>query len=109
MPGVHSLSLQIQFSSNGIEPPPKSDVMGSGSGLASSAYPQTVSVLNVHVKHQGWEVLIPCDVSGKSMPNELDSDPSLVCCSRSIHVGVASSDRIMQQSRRWMHLGGKET
>lgn len=39
------------------------------------------------------------------MPDELDDDPSLVCAGRSIHVGVTSSERIMQQGRGLMRLG----
>lgn len=40
----------------------------------------------------------------KSMPDELDRDPLLVCCARNIHVGVTSSQRIMQQGRSWIDL-----
>lgn len=80
------------------------DVTGCGSRLASSAHPWIVTVLNAHVKRQCWEAQIPCDCLTKSMPDELDSDPSLVCSVRSIHVGVISSDRIMQQGRSLIHL-----
>lgn len=73
--------------------------------MPSSAYPWTVTVLNAHVKRHCSEVLIPCDCLTKSMPDELDSDPSLVCSARSIHVGVTSSERIMQQGRSWIDLG----
>lgn len=73
--------------------------------MALSAYPWTVAVLNAYVKRQGSAALIPCDCMTKSMPDELDSDPLLVCCARNIHVGVTSSQRIMQQGRSWIDLG----
>lgn len=39
-------------------------------------------------KRQCSEVQIPCGCLTKSMPDELDSNPSLVCSARRIHVGV---------------------
>lgn len=99
------LCLQWQILTAPPSPLNSADVRGCGSRLASSAYPWTVTVLNAHVKRQRSEVRIPCDFLTKSMPDELDSDPSLVFSARSIHVGVTSSDRIMQQGRSLMHLG----
>lgn len=99
------LHWQILTAPHPPSPLKSADVTGSGGRLPSSAYPWTVTVLNAHVKRQCSEVLIPCDCLTKSMPDELDSDPSLVCSTRSIHVGVTSSERIMQQGRSWIDLG----
>ncbi|TKS78566.1 Kremen protein 1 [Collichthys lucidus] len=65
------------------------DVTGCGSRLASSAHPWIVTVLNAHVKRQCWEAQIPCDCLTKSMPDELDSDPSLVCSLAGMESGYA--------------------
>lgn len=82
------LCLHRQIVTASPSPLNSADVTRCGGRLASSAYPWTVTVLNVHVKHQCSEVQIPCDFLTKSMPDELDSDTSLVCSARNIHVGV---------------------
>lgn len=99
------LRLHWQILTAPTSPFNSADVTGCGSRLASPAYPWTVTVLNAQVKRQCSEVRIPCGCLTKSMPDELDSDPPLVCPTRSIHVGVTSSDRIMQQERSLIQLG----
>lgn len=101
------LHLHWQILTAPTSPLNSADVTGCGGRLASSAYPWTVAVLNAHVRRHRSEVPIPCGCLTKSMPDELDSDPSLVCPARSIHTGAALSDRIMQQGRSLVHLGGK--
>lgn len=99
------LRLHWQIVTGPTSPLNSADVTGCGGRLASSAYPWTVAVLNAHAKRQCSEVRIPCGCLTKSMPDEFDSDPSLVCSARTIHIGGALSDRIMQQGRSSMHLG----
>lgn len=118
VPAINSARCSFSVSADPVQPrlhwqiltaPPSplssADVTGCGGRLASSAYPWTVTVLNGHVKLQCSEAQIPCDCLTKSMPDDLDSDPSLVYSTRSIHVGVSSSDRLMQQGRCVKHLG----
>lgn len=100
-----SVQLRTALTDTDSKPPPSllnsADVTGCGGRLASSAYPWTVTVLNADVRHQCWEVRIPremCDTE----PDELEDHPLLVCSATSIHVGVTSSDRIMQQGLRVM-------
>ncbi len=89
------LRLHWQIVTAPASPLSSADVRGCGSRLASSAYPWTVTVLNAHVKLHCSEIGVPYGCVIKSMPDEFDSDPWLVCSARSVHIGVASSDRIM--------------
>lgn len=72
------LRLHWQILTAPHSPLNSADVTGCGGRLASSAYPWTVTVLNAHVRRRCSEVRIPRDFLTKSMPDELDSNPSLV-------------------------------
>lgn len=73
------LRLHWQILTAPPSPLNSADVTGCGGRLASSAYPWTVTVLNARVNRRCSEIWIPCDFLTKSMPDEWDSDPSLVC------------------------------
>lgn len=92
-----STSAQYALTDTDRHPPPLSVrqmLQEHGNRLASSAYLWTVTVLNTHVKHQCSEVWIPRDFLTESMPDEWDSNPSLVYSAKSICVRVLKCNRI---------------